>query len=326
MTQRVGFFREFTHDESGTDPSVHDAVCTHALYDEAGIVAYLESGTEIFTSMGADRDVVSGDEWVSAGSLNTDGKWLWPEELAHYVRRHHLDLPADFLADVRAAQYAPQALPPGRGAEIFREVFGDVAQEQPEGGFFAWYLTGFTPERAARLLSRLAAAGLPHRHRLTDTVYLTRTEKGATAELPVADGQDPAAALADPGDGEVTLYLRFEGDTAVALRVRRLDAATVTAVFDLVGLVEPEREQVVAALVRVLDRFRDDCRGFVLDRGGRSARGDWDGLYRDGTWPRAPFPDSVAVGAEVGGRPAGFAQLSPASYGHLTVFNRSARP
>ncbi|MGW7412817.1 hypothetical protein [Streptomyces sp. NPDC054863] len=334
MTQRVGFFREFTPDDPSAAPSIHEAVGTHALYDEAGIVAYLESATEIFTAMGADRDVVSGDEWVPSGSLSTDGKWLWPGELAHYVRRYHLALPADFLADVRAAQYAPPVLPPGRGAEIYREVFGGPVQERPEqrerpeGGFFAWYLTALAPEGAARLLSRLAAAGLQHRHRLTDTVYLMRTEKGAAAEVPVADGRDPAAALADPGDGEVTLYLRFEGDTTVALRVRRLDAATVAAVFDLgdlADLVEPEREQVVAALVQVLDAFRDACRGFVLDRTGRSARGDWDGLYRDGTWPAAPFPDSVAVGAETGGRPAGSDPAAPASYGHLTVFNRSAQ-
>ncbi|MFI0979248.1 hypothetical protein ACH4SP_19885 [Streptomyces sp. NPDC021093] len=327
MIQRVGFFREFTHDEATATPSIHDAVGTHALYDEAGIVAYLESGAEIFTAMGADRDVVSGDEWVPSGSLSTDGKWLWPGELAHYVRRYHLELPADFLTDVRAAQYAPPALPPGRGAEIYGEVFGGSPQgpqERPEGGFFAWYLTALAPEGAARLLALLAEAGLQHRHRLTDSVYLTRREKGAAAEVPVADGQDPAAVLAAPGDGEVTLHLRFEGDTAVALRVRRLDPETVTAVFDLVDLAGPEREQAVAGLVRVLDAFRDDCRGFVLDRTGRSARGDWDGLYRDGTWPPAPFPDSVAVGAERGGRPTGSAPVAPASYGRLTVFNRTA--
>lgn len=328
MTLRVGFFREFTHDGPSTDPSIHDAVRTHALYDEGGVAAYLESGAEIFTAMGADRDVVSGDEWVPAGSLVTDGKWLWPGELVHYLRRYHVELPEEFLTDVRAAQYAPPALPPGRGAEIHGEVFGGSAQTRREGGFFAWYLSALTQEGAARLLSLLVEAGLLLHHRLTDTVHLVVKEHAAAAEVPVAAGLDPAAALAAPGDAEVTLYLRFEGETPVALRVRRVDAATVTAVFDLAELLGPEREQAVAALVRVLDAVRADCRGFVLDRTGRSARGDWDGLYLYGSWPAAPFPDSVAVTAvtaEAGGRPTGSTAVSPASYGHLTVFNRSAR-
>lgn len=31
----------------------------------------------------------------------TDGRWVWPEGLAHYVKRHRLPLPEEFLATVR---------------------------------------------------------------------------------------------------------------------------------------------------------------------------------------------------------------------------------
>lgn len=31
----------------------------------------------------------------------TDGRWVWPEGLAHYVARHGLPLPEEFLATVR---------------------------------------------------------------------------------------------------------------------------------------------------------------------------------------------------------------------------------
>ncbi|MFJ8031048.1 hypothetical protein [Streptomyces sp. NPDC096032] len=42
--------------------------------DEDSLVAYLESSTEIYSVMGAERDVVTGDTWIpGAGSLVTDG-------------------------------------------------------------------------------------------------------------------------------------------------------------------------------------------------------------------------------------------------------------
>lgn len=31
----------------------------------------------------------------------TDGRWVWPEGLAHYVKRHGLPLPEEFVATVR---------------------------------------------------------------------------------------------------------------------------------------------------------------------------------------------------------------------------------
>jgi hypothetical protein len=35
----------------------------------------------------------------------TDGEWLWRDDLAHYVERHHVRLPEDFLESVRANGY-----------------------------------------------------------------------------------------------------------------------------------------------------------------------------------------------------------------------------
>lgn len=37
----------------------------------------------------------------------TDGKWVWPEGLAHYVDKHDVDLPAEFLADIEKATSVP---------------------------------------------------------------------------------------------------------------------------------------------------------------------------------------------------------------------------
>ncbi len=39
---------------------------------------------------------------AETGSIKTDGTWWWREDLAHYVRRHHLRLAPEFLAHVAA--------------------------------------------------------------------------------------------------------------------------------------------------------------------------------------------------------------------------------
>lgn len=74
--------------------------------------------------MGAERDVISGDEWVGgAGSLVTDGEWVWPVDLVHYLSRYHIALPADFLAHVRKSDYRVPAVSDERAREIMAELF-----------------------------------------------------------------------------------------------------------------------------------------------------------------------------------------------------------
>src|SRR5262245_56839572 len=45
----------------------------------------------------------------------TDGYWMWPQGLSHYVRRHHVRLPEEFIASMLRANWcAPvvSELPP----------------------------------------------------------------------------------------------------------------------------------------------------------------------------------------------------------------------
>lgn len=331
MIKRVGFFREFEpQDADLSAPSIHDAVRPHGMDDESGILAYLSSGTEIFSTMGAERDVITGDEWIpGAGSLVTDGTWMWPVELHHYVKRYHAELPEDFLATIRSTRYTAPAVSRDRVEEIVREVFGGLpfatGADGKEGadGFFSWYLSDLTSQSSSRLLESLEAAGLKARHPLTGDISLFRTGKdGGDARL-VRDVGDPAGILADPSHGEVALHLWFASDTFTTLRVRRLDDETTVVVHELSDLQEPEREQVVAALVRTLDQLRDSCRGFVLDRSGLSPRVAWDAVICEGASPSAPLPDSVAVDATRFAKPSGFDTMARTAYGHLTVFSRS---
>ncbi|MET7930086.1 hypothetical protein ABZT43_40430, partial [Streptomyces sp. NPDC005349] len=96
MIKQAGFYRELDGHGEGTNPapSLRDAARRTGEWDEDRILGYMESSTEIFSAMGAERDVITDDVWITgAGSLITDGTWMWPVELVHYVRRHHVALP-----------------------------------------------------------------------------------------------------------------------------------------------------------------------------------------------------------------------------------------
>lgn len=42
-----------------------------------------------------------------AGSTNyyTDGYWIWPEWISHYLNDHHIKLPDKFIGNIRKKQY-----------------------------------------------------------------------------------------------------------------------------------------------------------------------------------------------------------------------------
>jgi hypothetical protein len=76
--------------------------------------------------MGAQADVLDPEAptLVSGGSLLTDGTWLWRDDLAYYVDRYHLALPADFVARVRELGYSPPEVPQSRLVEILTRDLG----------------------------------------------------------------------------------------------------------------------------------------------------------------------------------------------------------
>lgn len=64
MIKRVGFYREIGGQATAADdaPSLRDAVQDSGPWDEDRIAAYLESGLEIYSTMGAERDVLTAEE------------------------------------------------------------------------------------------------------------------------------------------------------------------------------------------------------------------------------------------------------------------------
>ncbi|MFG3100147.1 hypothetical protein ACGFZL_06470 [Streptomyces sp. NPDC048182] len=94
--------------------------------DEELLLGYLRGATRLWSEMGAADDVLDPEApvLVGAGSLCTDGTWLWRDDLTYYVGRYHVALPAEFLAHVRRLDHRPPDVPFRRCAEIWERDLG----------------------------------------------------------------------------------------------------------------------------------------------------------------------------------------------------------
>lgn len=100
MLKRLGFYREFYPGTGSSLPSIHDEVRPTGVAEESAIVEYLRAGNMIAAVMEGMADVIDGELFRGSSgcsSLLTDGVWLWRQDLAHYVERHHVPVPDDFL-------------------------------------------------------------------------------------------------------------------------------------------------------------------------------------------------------------------------------------
>jgi len=93
----VGYWRD-DHDESLPTPqSLVGAPYLPSVRD--GICRYLDSGVRFMGWLGYSSCRFScgiPDSQMGVRDLS-DGRWVWPEGLSHYVRAHHVLLPEQFL-------------------------------------------------------------------------------------------------------------------------------------------------------------------------------------------------------------------------------------
>lgn|SRR5262249_19581700 len=89
-------------------PSLKEAASAEPLENEERIARYLESAP----GLGAMGKVV-GDKLdpsvkvILFPSTNTDGRYIWPSELAYYVRTYHVRLPLDFIQHMASLKWQP---------------------------------------------------------------------------------------------------------------------------------------------------------------------------------------------------------------------------
>jgi hypothetical protein len=79
-----------------------------AAYDEATrqwLADYLEAGHEFAVYRGISWcRFYNCDEAAMGCRELTDGEWVWPEGLSHYVRQHSVRLPDEFIASARSEE------------------------------------------------------------------------------------------------------------------------------------------------------------------------------------------------------------------------------
>jgi len=97
---QVGWFRELGFE---TAFSLDEARGKRAPDHTADVARYLRGGKILVASPGIARDIYDRSVVAGTSSLRTDGDYVWPDVLAHYVEHYGVDLPPIFEARMAAA-------------------------------------------------------------------------------------------------------------------------------------------------------------------------------------------------------------------------------
>lgn len=104
--RRVGFYRELPYGDA-QDPSLRESLGSAPVPHAREIAEYLRAAPILAVAPMVSYDVLDADRPLGTPSLLTDGVWAWPSDLAHYVERHHLQVPGEFLDHMRARNWQP---------------------------------------------------------------------------------------------------------------------------------------------------------------------------------------------------------------------------
>jgi hypothetical protein len=106
--QRVGFYRQMHHGEP-TDPDITTASAAAAGPDEELLASYLDAGHVYIATPRIVTDVIDGQTLIGPAHYLTDGTYVWPGDVAYYVRRYHVRLPDGFVDHARSSGWAVPA-------------------------------------------------------------------------------------------------------------------------------------------------------------------------------------------------------------------------
>lgn len=99
---RTGFFREMPHGIAA-DPSLAEARNPTASHHEDRIAEYLEAGHVYMATPGVTHDALDPATQIGPPHLLTDGRFIWPADLAYYVRTYHVRLDGELLEHMMAS-------------------------------------------------------------------------------------------------------------------------------------------------------------------------------------------------------------------------------
>jgi hypothetical protein len=97
----------------GKCPSINDFIEKTSIdyQDKEQIAVYLETAQVVATTSRLRFPcVLTGKKFSGSLSYRTDGKWLWPDDLAYYVREHHVRLPDKMVETIRHNEFKPPSV------------------------------------------------------------------------------------------------------------------------------------------------------------------------------------------------------------------------
>ncbi|MFE3759468.1 hypothetical protein ACFXO9_34645 [Nocardia tengchongensis] len=105
----VGLFREMykvgRHDAL---PSLFESSTDRVIDDREQVLEYMRTAPGVLDVLDVLTDMINNTDKIrSASSLISDGEWIWRVDSAHYLSRHNLDIPDEFLQHVREHNYTP---------------------------------------------------------------------------------------------------------------------------------------------------------------------------------------------------------------------------
>ncbi|MCX4429673.1 hypothetical protein [Streptomyces mirabilis] len=107
---RAGFVREFFEGPVSL-PGINELARSDSVEWQRKaplIVSYLSSAPVIIEFTETELCLLGcGENLVGCSSLFTDGSWVWREDLAHYVGRHGVELPAEFIERMQGFEWKP---------------------------------------------------------------------------------------------------------------------------------------------------------------------------------------------------------------------------
>jgi hypothetical protein len=106
---RVGFFREMPHGRPG-DPSLAEARASAPAPHQAELAAYLDAGHLYIATPSLGLDVFDRKTRIASPHYLTDGRYVWPGDLAHYVRKYNVRLTGEFFEHAMVGGWK---VPPG---------------------------------------------------------------------------------------------------------------------------------------------------------------------------------------------------------------------
>jgi hypothetical protein len=97
----VGFYSELRGGKPH-EPSLRAAVQPVAGADDARVIEYLNAGETLVATAGVVSDVLDPKFGIiGPPHILTDGTYAWPATFAHYIERHHVRVPDEFVSHMR---------------------------------------------------------------------------------------------------------------------------------------------------------------------------------------------------------------------------------